>query len=193
MNPFIKQFGKPTGLPGRILGKIMTVSNRKMHTAVLSELNDTSKLLEIGFGSGAQLEMIHKKYPRIGLYGIDISEDMLKTASERLGDNAVLSLGNCNKISFSDCFFDTVITTDTCYFWKEHEKILKEIGRITGHNGRFIMAYNAMYADAVHRSDRSCGMYDDTTIRRAVNNTGLKIISEKSCGYKQKIFIISKK
>lgn len=190
MNPFIKQFGKPEGLPGKILGKIMTVSNRKMHLAVLSELNKPSKLLEIGFGPGAQLEMIYNKYPAVELYGIDISEDMLKMTTERLGDNAVLSLCDCSKMPFADSSFDTVITTDTCYFWKDHEKTLGEIRRITGHNGRFIMAYNAMYADAVHKSDRSCGMYNDETICRAVRKAKMKIVCERSCGYKQKIFVI---
>ena len=36
MNPFIKQFGNPRGGIGRLLGKVMAVSNRKMHRAVLS-------------------------------------------------------------------------------------------------------------------------------------------------------------
>ena len=114
MNPFIKQFRKPDGLTGRLLGKIMTVSNRKMHKAVLSELSFSGILLEIGFGSGSQIKMIHKRYPAMKLYGIDISDEMLRMAEKTVGENAQLSVGDCSETKFENDLFDTVISTDYC-------------------------------------------------------------------------------
>lgn len=116
MNYFIRQFGKPTGKIGWLLGKIMSLSNRKMHKAVLKELRSPEKLLEIGFGSGSQLEMIGREFPNTALYGIDVSEDMLRSARKKLGTRAELSICSIEKTAFPDDYFDTVITTDTCYF-----------------------------------------------------------------------------
>ena len=191
MNIFIQQFGRPDGLMGRLFGKMMTVSNRKMHRAVLSELKPCRNVLEIGFGSGSQLQMIHDRYPEVKLYGIDISSEMLTMAEKRIGNTASLSLCDCAETSFGDGYFDAVISTDSCYFWREHEKVLNEIRRITKPSGKLILAYNSMYAMAVHKSDNSLGMYDDESISEAVNKAGMKIVSAKTCGYDQKVYTIS--
>lgn len=191
MDPFIRQFGKPSGLPGKMLGKVMAVSNRKMHRAVLSELKAPSKLLEIGFGSGHQLEMISRRYHTCELSGIDISADMLSIAKKRLGTKAKLSVCNCEQMRFPDRCFDFVITTDTCYFWNDPIKVLHEIKRILRPNGRLILAYNSIYARAIHKSDPTKGMYDDAGIEKAVIGSGMKIQSRKPCGMGQAVFVIS--
>lgn len=190
MNPFIKQFGRPTGLIGRLFGKMMTLSNKKMHKAVLAEIGSSGRMLEIGFGSGSQLEMIHSKHPDIELYGIDISKEMLTMAQKSIGNFAILSQCSCEKTDYEDNFFDMVISTDSCYFWKDPQKVLREIRRITRPSGILVLAYNSMYAKAVHKSDSSLGMFDDESISREVKKAGMKIISNKTCGFKQKILTI---
>ena len=191
MNYFIRQFGKPTGKIGWLLGKIMSLSNRKMHKAVLKELRSPEKLLEIGFGSGSQLEMIGREFPNTALYGIDVSEDMLRSARKKLGTRAELSICSIEKTAFPDDYFDTVITTDTCYFWNDTVKALNEIKRITKSGGRLIIAYNSLYAASVHRSKPDCGMYSDATITKQAEGTGMKVLRKKSCGFKQKVFVLS--
>ena len=192
MNPFIKQFGNPRGGIGRLLGKVMAVSNRKMHRAVLSVIGRSSRLLEIGFGSGHQLEMISRKYPACELYGIDISADMLTLANKRLGNKAALSVCDCERTVFPDGHFDHVITTDTCYFWNDPSAVLREIQRILRPLGRLILAYNSMYARAVHNADPTKGMYDDKSIEKAIADSGMRIISKKKCELGQRVFVISK-
>ncbi len=116
---------------GKLLGSIMAVSNKKMHKAVLREIRDCVCLLEIGFGSGAQLEMIHKAMPKTKLCGIDISDKMLEMARKKLGGSAQLNLCDGAKTPFENSSFDAVISTDCCYFWHEPEKVLSEIKKIT--------------------------------------------------------------
>lgn len=186
MNYFIRQFGKPTGITGRILGKIMSLSNRKMHKAVMKELRSPEKLLEIGFGSGSQLEMIGRDHPKTALYGIDISGDMFQTAKEKLGTKAELSICSIEKTAFPDDYFDTVITTDTCYFWNDTTKALKEIKRITRSGGRLIIAYNSLYAASVHRSKPDCGMYSDATITKQAEGTGMKVLRKNPAASNRK-------
>ena len=172
-----------------MLGGIMTLSNRKMHRAVAAELGEFSSLLEIGFGSGAQLEMISKMYTGKELYGIELSQDMLEVAGNRLGTSVKLSLGDCSETFFPDGFFDVVITTDTCYFWSDPQKVLREIDRITKPKSRLILAYNAVYAGSVHRSAGG-SMCDDKTIKEETRHAGMKVISQKKCGFKQEIYVI---
>ncbi|MCR5479443.1 MAG: class I SAM-dependent methyltransferase [Ruminococcus sp.] len=193
MNFFIRQFGKPKGAMGRMLSRVMTVSNKKMHKAVLSQLGEFSQLLEIGFGSGSQLDMISKKFPHKRLFGIDISQEMLERAGQRLGSKAKLSLCDCSKTNFADEQFDVVISTDVCYFWQDPQAVLEEIKRITKPSGRLIIAYNSMYARSVHKADATLGMYDDASIKMSVENAGMHIISRKKCGSKQTVFVVSTK
>ena len=189
MNRFISQFGRPAGAFGRMLGRVMTISNRKMHRAVMSELGSFSELLEIGFGTGSQLEMISRSFPEARLSGIDISEDMLKAAGKRLGIRAELFLCSCESTAFADSRFDAVITTDTCYFWKDAQAVLAEVSRITKPEGRLIIAYNSIYAGSVHKSEGTA-MYNDQTIAAELDKAGMKLISKRSCGYKQTVFVI---
>lgn len=72
---FIRQFGKPEGIIGVFLGKIMAVSNRKMHKAVMSYMKAPERVLEIWTGTGSQLEMLRRTFTGAELFGIDISED----------------------------------------------------------------------------------------------------------------------
>ena len=187
MNSFISQFGRPTGAVGRLLGRVMTLSNKKMHRAVMAELNGNERLLEIGFGSGAQLAMIAETYPDAILSGIDISEDMLDAAAKRLDGRAELSLCDCEKTAFKDAGFDAVITTDTCYFWKDPQKVFAEIKRITVPSGKLVIAYNAMYAASVHKS-MGTAMYSDESILAELEKAGIRVTSKCSCGLRQTVF-----
>ena len=74
---FIRQFGKPEGKTGVFLGRIMAVSNRKMHKAVMSYMKTPERVLEIGTGTVSQLEMLSRTFTGAELFGIDISEDMV--------------------------------------------------------------------------------------------------------------------
>jgi S-adenosylmethionine-diacylgycerolhomoserine-N-methlytransferase len=55
---------------------------------------DGGSVLEIGCGTGRNLAMIGRRAPGCALYGIDISAEMLKTASARLDDRARLAVGD---------------------------------------------------------------------------------------------------
>lgn len=63
----------------------------------------------------------------LGQPGTYISEDMLNIARKKLGNKAELTVAHAENIPFGSDFFDAIITTDTCYFWKEPRKVLMEI------------------------------------------------------------------
>ncbi len=58
------------------------------------------RVLEIACGTGRNLAKVRKAWPGVRLYGLDISEEMLKNARKALGEDAVLGAGDA-------CSFDS--------------------------------------------------------------------------------------
>ncbi|MDR3287329.1 MAG: class I SAM-dependent methyltransferase [Prevotellaceae bacterium] len=138
------QFEKPTGFGGQISTLIMNIINRKMYSKTIDILNITNKdtILDIGFGNGKMLKKISSFNPQ-KLYGIDISEDMLKSAIQ-LNTTAIsankmeLFLADVQNLPFADNFFDKIYTINTVYFWQNYENCFSEIKRILKPDGLFI-------------------------------------------------------
>lgn len=57
------------------------------------------RVLEIACGTGRNMAKTRKAWPGVRLYGLDISEEMLKNARKALGEDAVLGAGDA-------CSFD---------------------------------------------------------------------------------------
>ncbi len=53
-----------------------------------------ARILEVACGTGRNLDLIDRRYPGRHLYGLDISEEMLRSAKAKLGDRAVLAIGD---------------------------------------------------------------------------------------------------
>jgi len=70
-------------------------------------------LLEIGCGTGRNLAQIDRRWPGVRLRGLDISQEMLETARQRLGDGAVLAFGDATDFNpaalFGEDKFDRVV------------------------------------------------------------------------------------
>lgn len=144
-----KQFSRPHGIMGRICCFLQNVANKKMYRKVATCIPavENSRVLDIGYGNGHLIKKIYKK-SKPEIYGIDISEDMLKLASKRnkkgIKCNKIhLSVGDCCSLTFNDCSFDFVTSVNTVYFWKDTLKGLTEICRVLKSGGYF---YNVLYS-----------------------------------------------
>lgn len=56
-------------------------------------------VLEVGCGTGRNLELVGKAWPGVTLHGFDISVEMLKNARKRLGDEANLAPGDATRFA----------------------------------------------------------------------------------------------
>ena len=56
-------------------------------------------------------------------------------------------------------------------------------------NGRLCIAYNSIYASAVHSSNSNCKLYDNKSILETLKSYGFRVILQKKCGFKQTLFI----
>lgn len=124
----------------------MNRANNFMYKGIIKEIQpkDDSVILDIGFGNGFLEELIYKR-THCNIYGIEISEDMLKAAISRNKagvneGNINLSIGDCCNLSFENDKFDTITTMNTIYFWNDTLKGLKEIHRTLKDGGVFCNA-----------------------------------------------------
>jgi ubiquinone/menaquinone biosynthesis C-methylase UbiE len=127
----------------------MNVVNQRMYRNVSDTVrnHNSRDILDIGFGNG-YLEKMLSKRSNVTIRGIDISEDMLASATKRnhvaaLQGRVILSLGDCCQLEFPDGMFDAVTSVNTIYFWSDTVKGLSEIKRVLKDQGIFV---NAVYA-----------------------------------------------
>ncbi|HKT86677.1 MAG TPA: class I SAM-dependent methyltransferase [Novosphingobium sp.] len=70
-------------------------------------------MLELGCGTGRNLQLIARRWPGVGCHGLDISSEMLKNARKRLGTSGRLALGDATRFDSQALFgregFDRVV------------------------------------------------------------------------------------
>jgi len=88
---------------------------------LLKQINvgDAKKILEIGCGTGRNLIVLAKKYPRAKFYGLDASSEMLKTARAKVGAKNLKNV--CLKTALASDYnhratFDSETPFDAIYF-----------------------------------------------------------------------------
>ncbi len=94
------------------------------------------KVLEVGCGAGNILE----KIPFDKLFGIDISDSLLRRAKIRLNKKAYLSLGNGEKMPFKSKSFDMVICTEVIEHTENPHILLENIYNILKSDGKLIIS-----------------------------------------------------
>jgi len=133
---FVEQFGKPSGLLGKLAGFIMQVraSNRERNerTLALLGIQPGDHVLEIGFGPGLSIKRAAQLASRGKVVGIDHSELMLRQASLRnaevIGQGRVeLRLGTAENLQVPAIAFDKVFAVNVFMFWKDPVAVLHSI------------------------------------------------------------------
>ncbi|OUO70484.1 SAM-dependent methyltransferase [Thomasclavelia spiroformis] len=99
-----------------------------------------SNVLDVGCGTGEVLSIIRKLYPTALLYGIDISEEMLKKAEEKKIDNLNLYLGDAEHLPFENARFDVLICTDSFHHYPKPQKAVSEFYRVLDNDGYLLLA-----------------------------------------------------
>ena len=143
-----EQFKKPTGKGGKVSSFFMNRLNKLQYKSVINYVKEAcdEDILDIGFGNGYLINKVAKIYNNNRVYGIDISEDMLKVASiknkEFIENGQVnLLLADVENLSFEDNKFNRIYTVNTLYFWNNPNRALKEINRVLKNNGIFINCF----------------------------------------------------
>jgi len=103
--------------------------------------DDAEALLDLGCGTGLELDEIFRKYPDIKVTGIDLTSAMLDKLGEKHPDrNLVLVHASYFDYDFGNEQFDTVISFQTMHHFSHEEKtgLYKRICQALKPGGKYI-------------------------------------------------------
>jgi len=141
------QFRFPQGWRGWLVGHLMAIKNRSRSLWVLSllDLKPGHHVLEIGFGSGADIRRVAAMLPEGFVAGVDQSEAMLRQARGRnqrsiLTGRVELHQGVADRLPFPAAAFDRVFAINVAQFWDSPVDTCRELRRILKPNGLALLA-----------------------------------------------------
>lgn len=104
---------------------------------------NTMKLLDLGCGTGLELDEIFKKHPDIEVTGVDITEAMLEKLKKKHPDkNLTLVNADYLEYEFGESIYNAAVSFQTMHHFSHADKIklYKKISRAIKQGGRYIEA-----------------------------------------------------
>jgi ubiquinone/menaquinone biosynthesis C-methylase UbiE len=167
-----KQFSKPEGPMGWVVGHIMALKNRERSEFVFSvlDLKAEDRVLEIGFGPGADLARASSAAAFVA--GVDHSDVMVRQASRRnaaaIREGRVkVHLGSAGKLPFQDAEFDKVFAINAAQFWKDSVGTLREVGRVLKAGGSVALAIQPRQKGATEEHAYQAGRAFSDAMKKA--------------------------
>ena len=155
MNYIMKQAGRPTGKFGRMFAMGMNAGHRPVTEWGLDhvEFHPAAVILDVGCGGGKTINTMAGRATEGKVYGIDISEASVSVAT-RVNRKLIVTgrveivRASVDNLPFPDGMFDLVTAVETCYFWPDMVKNLKEILRVLKRSGSLLLVVEAYRDDA---------------------------------------------
>jgi ubiquinone/menaquinone biosynthesis C-methylase UbiE len=140
-----KQFARPEGWLGWLIGHLMAFKNRERSEWVLSLLDaePTDHVLEIGFGSGADVRRISRRAGQVS--GVDHSAEMLRMATRRnrtaIAQGRVhLQRASAAALPFPGASFDKAYSINVAQFFPDPAAVFREYRRVLKPGGLLAIA-----------------------------------------------------
>ena len=134
---FWRQFRKPSGLFGRLIGNRMAEGNvyDAQWTVSLLDIQPEDHVLEIGFGPGVSTHYAAEKATKGFVAGIDHSETMVQAARKRnietiQAGRMELKQGDVASLPYPDETFDKAFSIHSIYFWAKPIECFQELRRV---------------------------------------------------------------
>ena len=96
--------------------------------------------LDVGCGTGVLLSAIGQQRTGAQLFGVDLSEEMIKVARARLGEKADLKVSDSERLPFEDRKFDLISCTFSFHHYPHPVEALIEMKRVLSEEGTLIIA-----------------------------------------------------
>ena len=135
-----------------------TIDSRIYHVKLIREhLGGLrgKRVLDVGCGKGRFARVFHEQEPEAELWGLDISEEMLRFVPEGIHTRA----GSMTDLPFENDFFDAAYATESLEHAVEIEKAVGEICRVVKPGGRIaVIDKNAKHWGRLRHRSGSGGL-----------------------------------
>jgi malonyl-CoA O-methyltransferase len=115
-----------------------TIDPRIQHVQVIlkffGDLADKS-ILDVGCGKGRFARVLHERNPGADIWGLDISEEMLRFVPPPIRTRA----GSMTELPFADSTFDAAYATESLEHAVEIERAVAEICRVVKPGGKLVI------------------------------------------------------
>jgi SAM-dependent methyltransferase len=147
-----QQFARPTGALGQLAGHLMAFRNKERSWWVLPllEIHDKDRVLEVGFGSGADIRRVSEIAVHGFVAGIDHSEVIRAGRVE-------LQLGSASRLPYPDASFDKAFCISVAQSWPDPLTPIQELCRVLREGGRIAIALQPGSEGASERTARDTG------------------------------------
>ncbi|MFD0547970.1 class I SAM-dependent methyltransferase [Streptomyces rectiviolaceus] len=160
----VRQFGRPHGVPGRLVGWVMAhrASNlqRSLWVVSLLDVQPTDQVLEVGFGPGLAIAELARRANQGHVYGIDHSDAMVRQTRKRNAaairtQRVTLLRTSVDRLPRFDKPLDTIVAVNSLGFWPNPTQQLGELRGLLRPGGHIALA----------SQPRCAGATADTTAR----------------------------
>lgn len=179
------QSGNARGILGKLIAHIMARETFADNAKALEllEIRDGDRVVDVGCGPGAMLELIAKRYPAARTVGIDPSTAMVQVATRRnrkaIADGQVRILELPIEGVPDDVGpFDKALCSHVIYFWRDLEAGLRAVGRLLVDGGKLSLLCNlkggartASFPDSIYT------FYECAELTAALKHAGFRLVS----------------
>jgi ubiquinone/menaquinone biosynthesis C-methylase UbiE len=159
-----RQFAKPTGVLGALVGHLMAAKNRERSEWVLGLLDVApgDRVLEVGFGSGVDVGRTAARACSGYVAGVDHSEVMVQQARRRnaaaiAAGRVQLELGSATCLPWPDQAFDKAFAVNVAQFWGDGSPAVSELRRVLRPGGLLALAVQPRSKGATEETARQTG------------------------------------
>jgi arsenite methyltransferase len=141
-----RHLSQPTGVLGRIVGRLMNRNNAKMNAFAvqLLELTPDDRVLDVGFGGGVALPSLMATAAYVA--GVDRSPVMVQQANANFAravsaGRTEFRQGSVEALPFGAATFTKACTVNTVYFWISLGVGFAELYRVLSPGGRLVVGF----------------------------------------------------
>src|SRR5262249_14852584 len=152
-----RMFGRPSGIMGRLGGRMMARGNRACAAWVIDLLGaaPSDHVLEIGFGPGVAIALLTTRITSGDIAGVDPSAEMLAQASARNQaaverGRVALHIGSVERLPFSDETFDKALAINSMQVWPDAVAGLCEVRRVLKRGGTLALGFSPYSGQPKH-------------------------------------------